>query len=456
MFLKSKKIFLKYTNISEIRTKQVIKGSISMLLSSALSNATRLGVVFILARYYSKEEFGIWAAITSATALLTSNDFGITNALRNKLSVLRVKDDTELNEGKSYFFSAFLFFLILSLCLSLLLLTLSYFVSFDVLFKTDNTFLKSQGSKIILLVQFIVFLNIPFSMGGACFFSFNESIISSLFSAFSSVLLFILVLAFTFLHYSIVTISVGYFSINLIIGSLSTLYFIKRRGWFSNPSGIHIGYRRVKELFLTGFQFMGVQFSNAFLYNFGTLFASAFLGLKIAAEFNLVQKLYTFIIGISQSILNPIWGGYAEAAANKDWKWCLNTLRASTMITAFLFICIIILMYYFGNFFLFIIAGKGYVSNPILFILLGLTNLFIILHSTAATLQYAINKISILLLVNFIAVLIILPITKFFTISLDINGIALASSFIWFILFLIIFIRSSLIIKKQISLYKNI
>jgi O-antigen/teichoic acid export membrane protein len=72
------------------RTKNVIKGSFSMLGSALIGNLTRLGLVMILSRYYSKEEFGIWAAITSTASVIAYGDFGIINALRNKLSKLIV------------------------------------------------------------------------------------------------------------------------------------------------------------------------------------------------------------------------------------------------------------------------------------------------------------------------------------------------------------------------------
>jgi O-antigen/teichoic acid export membrane protein len=65
---------------------------------------------------------------------------------------------------------------------------------------------------------------------------------------------------------------------------------------------------------------MGFQLTNSFLQNAGTILASSFLGLSVAAEFNMVQKLYAFFSGIYVSMFNPIWGGYPEAAAKKDWK----------------------------------------------------------------------------------------------------------------------------------------
>lgn len=105
-----KQLFLVLLNIKDARTKSVMKGSFSMLVSSLVGNLTRLGLVMILSRYYSKEEFGIWATITSTAAVIAYGDFGIINALRNKLSQLIVLGENGLKEAKKYFFSAFFFY----------------------------------------------------------------------------------------------------------------------------------------------------------------------------------------------------------------------------------------------------------------------------------------------------------------------------------------------------------
>ena len=78
-----------------IRTEQnknLLKGMCSVLGATGLDAICRLIVVMILVRYYSKEAFGVWAAITSVAAIVVTGDFGIINALRNKISLLLVEE----------------------------------------------------------------------------------------------------------------------------------------------------------------------------------------------------------------------------------------------------------------------------------------------------------------------------------------------------------------------------
>lgn len=451
MVEKLKHSFLIKFNIREARTKNVIKGSFSMLFSSLIGNVTRLGLVMILSRYFSKEEFGIWAAVTSAAAVIAYGDFGIINALRNKLSQLIVLGEEGMKEAQKYFFSSFIFFLFFSFIFSGFLLLLSKYIPFDLLFKTDVQSLKYQGVTVILWVQFLFFLNIPLSMGVVSFFSFHESRFSALFSIVQSVVSFAIVVILITLNMSIVEISIGYFVTSTLINLAGTIYFIKRRNWFTYAFIFKDFYKHIKELLSTGIKFMGFQLSNSFLQNAGTILASSFLGLSLAAEFNMVQKIYAFFSGIYVSMFNPVWGGYAEAAAKRDWLWCRKTLNISLFTTTIVYTVAIVIFFFFGNLILGFVAGKSYVSEPILFFLIGLIFLFNVLFSAASTFQNATSNINLMLVSSIIASILIFPVSKNFIGSFGIDGIALSLSILWIIMAFILALQSYRIINKNLK-----
>ena len=449
MINKFKQAFLVFFNIRDARTKSVMKGSFSMLLASLIGNITRIGLVMILSRYYSKEEFGIWATVTSTAAVIAYGDFGIINALRNKLSQLIVLGDVGLKEAKKYFFSAFIFFLFLSLFLSLGIIILSKFISFELLFKTNNQLLKNQGVYIILWIQFLFFINIPLSMGVVSFFSFQESKFNAIFATIQTIVSFCVVAILTFFNFSIVTVSIGYFVSNTLLNGTGTLYFLKRRGWFSYHFIFKDFISHLKELIATGIKFMVFQITNSFLQNAGTILASSFIGLSVAAEFNMVQKLYAFFSGMYVSMFNPIWGGYAEAAAKKDWRWCKRTLNISLIGTIIIFSLAIVVLYFFGNYLLVFIAGKSYVSERVLFLLLGITSLFYILFSAATILQNATNRINLLLILTVGACFSIFPLSRILISRFNVEGIAISTSLLWFTLTCVLAMQTYYIINKN-------
>ena len=99
---------------------KLLKGAVAVLGATGLDALCRLGVVFILVHYYSKDLFGVWAAITSVAAIIVTGDLGITNALRNKVSQLLVEDKNN-RSSQTYFYSVFYFFLFLAIVLTIIL-----------------------------------------------------------------------------------------------------------------------------------------------------------------------------------------------------------------------------------------------------------------------------------------------------------------------------------------------
>ena len=158
-----------------IRTEQnknLLKGMCSVLGATGLDAICRLIVVMILVRYYSKEAFGVWAAITSVAAIVVTGDFGIINALRNKISLLLVEEKGESINSQKYFYSVFYFFLLLAVVLTILLLCLFPYIPLEVLFKTNNLELQAIGVQILIMVQIIFIFTIPLTIGNSLYFTF--------------------------------------------------------------------------------------------------------------------------------------------------------------------------------------------------------------------------------------------------------------------------------------------
>ena len=98
-----------FSYLRKLTQLDVLRGASYMVIASVIVNLTRVLLVFLLSRYYSKEEFGVWATITSTAAVIATGDFGIINALRNKISFLNVEREKGLEQSKQYFYSSFIF-----------------------------------------------------------------------------------------------------------------------------------------------------------------------------------------------------------------------------------------------------------------------------------------------------------------------------------------------------------
>ncbi len=156
----------------------LFRGISWIFIATSIASVLRFLLIFILIRFYTQEEFGLWASITSIAAILVTGDFGITNVLRYRAS--KAIEEKRVDDFKISFFSSLYFFLLFAIIVSIILVFISPYIPYEKLFKTDNVDLMLQGRKIFIIIQVLFLLGIPFGLGCSMFFSFNETKIYSI------------------------------------------------------------------------------------------------------------------------------------------------------------------------------------------------------------------------------------------------------------------------------------
>lgn len=401
----------------EFRFKSSLLQSVSWIfIASAISNLLRFFLVFILLRLYSAEEFGLWASITSIAAILVTGDFGITNVLRNKASF--ALENNKINEFKNQFFSALYFFLILAIVLSVILVIASPYIPYEKLFKTSNTDLMSQGRMIFIIIQIFFLFGIPFSLGCSMFFSFNETRQYSIMQFLQGIITFFSVVILGFLHCKISTLSIVFFAINLLGYLGGSLFFLHKRKWKFPYITFKAIFLNIKTMLPSGVKFLTIQLSSSFVFNVITLYSGAMLGLAVAANVNVIQKVYTFFASIYQSVNNPIWSSLANHFFSNNLNKCKVILYKSCSVTVVLFLAIILVTYLFKDIIIRIVAGSEYEANGALFILVGVFYLAKVLFENVTLLQNATNHLNKLmggyLLFDFIVAFVIPFVMSYF------------------------------------------
>lgn len=442
----------KALNYLQFTTKgDLFKKSSLMALSSGLGALSRFLLVTMLARYLSPETYGIWVSITSIAAIMMFGDFGITNALRNKLSVLIASDENTDNIEREYFFTMFYFFLGLSIVLVLVFVLLIPFLPIEKLFNTSDLILKEKGVYIFIVIQILFIIGIPFGMSMGLFFSYNESHIYALLNILNSLSSLVLVFIAAFaLMIDIVILAQLYFILNFLFAFLSFIVFVRRRKWFRNLSiNIRISLKRVKELLGTGIMFLGIQLSTSYISNVPTIFIGAVGDLVTAASFNILQKLYTLFLNIYQSVFNPIWAKMSELRAKGNWTELRRLHYRTMVISAIVFIFYAIFLTLFSSTIIKLVAGEQYHVSKILTFLLGITFTCYIVYDSSTLIQNAYGKIKVrqvLLFFSFFLLNFFLP--YFYKLYND-KGIAILLAFNWLFLFIISLYYGNFIMKRK-------
>ena len=405
-------------------------------------------MVFLLARYYSMEEFGVWSTITSTAAIIVNGDFGIVNALRNKISNL-IHQKNGNNQAKEYFFSSFIYLLFLSLILVLGLFVLYHYLNFNALFKTDNIVLTTQGSTILLWIQIIFLLSIPFSIGSPLFYCYYEALHASIVIIIQNIVQVLILATQCYYHATIVQISITYFILNFIFTVIGSLLFIYRRKWFSFHFELNKSFKQFRELFRVGLGFLGLQLTNSFLMNASVLLSSAFLNVTLAGQISLLQKLYLVPSSLYQSLLNPLWGSYAEAVTKNDFTWCRQIYNKSIKYTGYIFILATIIIVFFANNLLSLITDKSINLTITSILLFSIGTLFTILYQTSQTFLNAVGLVSTRFFSGFIFSILLIAISNSKLISFNLNAMLWLILLIWIGMFVISDLTTRVFMKNQ-------
>ena len=105
---------------------------------------------------------------------------------------------------------------------------------------------------------------------------------------------------------------------------------------------------------------------------FFTVYSGSMLGLSIAANVNVIQKVYMFLTGIYQSIFNPMWSSLSLNFFKRRYSDCKIIINRSLISTIVIFSLTVLLCSLFRNYIMHAIAGAEYEAHSSLFILIGL------------------------------------------------------------------------------------
>ena len=443
------KHILTRTRQSGGRTKDLLLGSGMMAMSNIVATVSRVGLISLLTRIYTKEEFGLWISITSIAVVMTNSDFGIGNALRNKLVGCRIKKDGD-NEAREYFFSVIYCFTILAIMILLLIFIFRNHIPYEYLFKTDDQSLKTSGRNSLLWTQILLLLSVPLGIGPMMFFAFQETKIAALQNIITSIIGAFTIGIAALLNQSITITAILYFSVNLICVFIGTLYFVYRRQWYSfYIKDIRLAILRVWALLTEGVVYFALQISMAFLFNAVTLISTSQIGLAEASELNLSQKLYALGLGIYLSLQNPIWAGFSDAITRKDWHWCKTTTLRIIYITIPIFAIATLILTFCGNTLLKALAGKNYVCSKWLFFSMGIWTLSWLLYNTSIPFLSAIGKVKMITLLSAIFSILLFQIAPYFAKNYGNIGITITSAVLFALLALAAYTQTFYIIKKS-------
>jgi len=323
--------------------KQIIFKNISL---GVLYKILNIGIVFItiplLLDYLGKEHYGIWATIFSVVNIVFFVDAGIGNGLKTKLSEALSNKNYTL--AKTYISTAYISISLIALIVFIVGICMIININLQSLFNTtvlSNTELRYILSITLLLVCIVFVLNLHKS-----FFYANQqsSKVELAMLAYQIILLIVIAFLWHFYSKDLMAIALLYGLANIFIGLIFTYLFFKKNKNIL-PSFKSFSKDRINELMGLSLSFFVIQLSMIIIFTTDNLIITNLIGPKEVTNYDIVSKLFQFVITFTIILQDPLWALYTDAYQKKDITWIRKTLIKVNKL--FLFFAVFVILIYF-------------------------------------------------------------------------------------------------------------
>jgi O-antigen/teichoic acid export membrane protein len=394
-----------------------------------VQTVTLLIITGIAARYFTKEEFGLWAILISFLYSGYALDFGFRSALTNRLTAMVADSSGNANnKQRDFYLSIFYFQFIIGLAGIVLIFFIGMYIPWGNLLKIQQTSILHYISSLIVIIFVILFLNAPLLCSSSGFSAYHEVHIDSLLHAAQWIILmcvFGVINIYKMLSFP--TMIILFFIVFFLLGFIRLLVLFKHRKWVLIWLPIKIQLKNVKDISRVSLDFFLLNISAMTVSMGGTFLAGYLGGLVSAGDFSVVQRLFTVLITAHMAFMSGFVPSFTQNARQGNWEGVLKRLNFNLyLIVPLLFIVLGGVIFAFHPFILKIWTGLS--IND--YFLTGLFALYALLMGWGNTNSILLNSLGLVksqALWSFAIAPIFLFLTFYFGKTLGVEGVALAS-----------------------------
>lgn len=274
-------------------------------------------------RYFDNNEvLGVWFTILSVLAWILNCDMGIGNGLRNKL--VGALHSTKQEKAKRYVSSAYMFVFGVSLIIVAVIIVVSQFVNWNIVFNIDSSVLDSETLKKALIVLFVsIVLQFDLRLIISILHALQRSFIPGLLDLSTNCIMLLYALTTIKMGFkrSIISMAIAYLvAVNLpLVLTTFIVFFVTNRE--ISPSLKYVKKEYALSTLKIGGVFLWIQLMAMILNSTNSYFVSLLIGNAATVEFNIYNKLFTIIGTFVTPATTPIWSAVTKAQVEKNYRW---------------------------------------------------------------------------------------------------------------------------------------
>lgn len=322
-------LILKWRRFFQKGHERTIKAKKNVVLAVFLKGAgVLIGFLYfpLGLAYLDPVKFGIFLTMASMIDWFRELDVGIGSGLRNRLGEAFADGDDERAQGyvsTAYFFVGSIFSVV-----TLLFVTLSYFLPWSDWLQTDPA-LNSQIAILAMLMFGAFAIRFVSSLVYQVFYALQRTAMIDLFSFYSKLtFLFVIIYLLYFtennslLNYGVAK-TFTFACVPLLVG----IYYY--RGAFKQfrPSFRKVKKAYFKDLFSLGFQFFIIKMSMLVVFVTNNFLIARFVSVEEVPPYEAAYKFLSVFLMIFVILTNQMWSANLEAYRKGELDWMKKSLK---------------------------------------------------------------------------------------------------------------------------------
>lgn len=311
--------------VKAIRTTIVSGGS------QFITAITSILSVALTVRYLGIERYGVWLIISTILAWLSLSDFGIGNAITNKLS--ETINQNKHEEEQRYVASAFWILSIVGILIISFGFILGKVVPWTNLLNVKSTQAALEIPLAITLAFVIFGLGFPLSITRNVYRGYQEGYYANVWDIAANIFsLLSIVIVTQFKGGLPILVAAVYGSRQLVFVASAIFIFYTHRPWIK-PDPRQVRKTNLRPLLNLGLMFITLQLCSLLITQTDSFVIIRILGPIDVAIYSTTWKLFSYTSIIKTLFLSPLWPAYGEANARQDLHWIKRTLKMSLIVS---------------------------------------------------------------------------------------------------------------------------
>ncbi|MDP3306604.1 MAG: hypothetical protein Q8S15_11060 [Erysipelotrichaceae bacterium] len=306
-----------------MRNKKIL---INMILSVGIKGFGMVLSLYLMPAYIeyfqNQHILGLWFTLLSVLNWILTFDFGIGNGLRNKLTAALARNDT--TDARSLISTTYGISITISLFFFVACILSVNFVNWNLFFNISPKIIPTIIlRKAVLIVLIGIIFQFILKVITSILLAFQMPSISNFLGFLTNLIIFLAVLSLNKTNDSsgLIVLSIIYSVSSNLPLLVATIIVFTTKLKDSRPSIRMIDRNLGKSILKLGVAFFSLQILSLALFNMKEFLISWTTSPEYVVEFQIYNRLFSFIVSVAWIALIPVWSAVTEAYTKNDHVW---------------------------------------------------------------------------------------------------------------------------------------